>query len=377
MSNSKCNLNARTVAAAKPADKPYELRDIKTVGFLLRVQPSGVMSFVAEFRPGKGRRKKRVTVGQSPVWTVERARRRAVAIMAHGGRLPTQGREVLTLREFIEDHYGPYCREHNQSGAAILARLRACFEDDFYDRLLTDITTGLVESWRVKRQRAGRKSSTINRDTGALRAVLSRAVDWGHVSVDPLHRLKPLKIDKQHIVRYLNPAEDKRLRKALKTAPDYLRAMVIVSLNTGLRRGELFTLKWSAIDLKRRQLSVVGSLSKTGQTRHIALNQHAIDALREWRDISGNADGLVFVSHATGGVFNNTKKSWAALLERAKIKNFRWHDLRHDFASKLVMSGADLYGVSKLLGHSSVETTQRYAHLAPDHLADLVARLDR
>ncbi|MDH3465922.1 MAG: Arm DNA-binding domain-containing protein, partial [Gammaproteobacteria bacterium] len=101
MSNSKCNLNARTVAAAKPADKPYELRDIKTVGFLLRVQPSGVMSFVAEFRPGKGRRKKRVTVGQSPVWTVERARRRAVAIMAHGGRLPTQGREVLTLREFI------------------------------------------------------------------------------------------------------------------------------------------------------------------------------------------------------------------------------------------------------------------------------------
>jgi len=207
--------------------------------------------------------------------------------------------------------------------------------------------------------------------------VLSRAVDWGHVSVDPLRGLKLLKIDKQHVFRYLTEPEGKRLRKALETAPDYLRTMVIVSLNTGLRRGELFSLTWPAVDLKRRQLSVVGSLSKTGQTRHVSLNQDAIDALREWRGISGNADGLVFISHATGGVFNNTKKSWAALLNRAQIESFRWHDLRHDFASKLVMKGVDLYTVSKLLGHASIETTARYAHLGPDYLADAVASLER
>lgn len=124
MNSSTCALNARTVAAAKPAVNPYELRDIKTIGFILRVQLSGVKSCVAEFRPGKGRRKKRVTIGQCLAWTVEKARRWAGAIRAHGGPLPAQDGEVLTLREFIEDHYGPYCLEHNRSGAATLGCLR-------------------------------------------------------------------------------------------------------------------------------------------------------------------------------------------------------------------------------------------------------------
>ncbi|MDH3468247.1 MAG: site-specific integrase [Gammaproteobacteria bacterium] len=368
--STKSKLNARSVETAKPADKPYEIRDTKVSGFLLRVQPSGVKSFVVQLGRGK-----RVTIGKALLWPVEKARRRAVAILAHGGPLPEDA-HVPTLREFIDDPYGPYCLEHSRGGAATVERLRTCFEKEFYDRPLTDITTGLVELWRVKRKRAGRKASTINRDTATLRAVLSRAVDWGHVSVDPLRGLKLLKVDRAHVVRYLSEAESKRLRKALETAPDYLRTMVLISLNTGLRRGELFTLTWPAIDLKRRQLSVVGSLSKSGQSRFIPLNQEAINALRTWRDSNGNT-GLVFQSAATGGAYNNTKRSWAALLGRAKIKDFRWHDLRHDFASRLVMSGADLYGVSKLLGHASVVTTQRYAHLAPDHLADLVARLDR
>lgn len=205
--------------------------------------------------------------------------------------------------------------------------------------------------------------------------MLSRAVDWGQLENHPLRSLKPLKLDRQHVVRYLSDDEERRLRNALESAPGYLRVMVLVAINTGLRRKELFTLQWATVDLKRRQLIVVGSLSKTGQTRFIPLNQEAVDTLRQWCNHTG-ADGLVFESH-TGEGFNNTKRSWMALLRRAKIDNFRWHDLRHHFASSLVMAGADLYGVGKLLGHSSVEITKRYAHLAPDHLADLVARLDR
>ena len=215
----------------------------------------------------------------------------------------------------------------------------------------------------MRRKREGRKPSTINRDVGALRTVLSRAVDWGHIDVHPLRGLRPLQVDKTRVVRYLTGAEDKRLREALETAPGYLRATVLVALNTGLRRGELFTLKRSAIDLKRRQLSVVGSLSKTGQTHHVPLNQEVVDVLGDWHDSAGNTDGLVFAN-------THTKWSWAALLKRAEIENFRWHDLRHDFASQLMMKDVDLYTVSRLLGHSSVEMTRRYAHLAPDYLAD-------
>ena len=104
------------------------------------------------------------------------------------------------------------------------------------------------------------------------------------------------------------------------------------------------------------------------------MNQEAVDTLRQWREQTGG-EGLVFTG-LTGSAYNNTKRSWATLLGDAKIDNFRWHDLRHHFASSLVMRGVDLYTVSQLLGHSSVELTRRYAHLAPDHLAAAVKVLD-
>ena len=90
--------------------------------------------------------------------------------------------------------------------------------------------------------------------------------------------------------------------------------------------------------------------------------------------VGGDSDGLVF-PNADGDRFGSIKKSWAGLTDDAKLADFRFHDLRHDFASKLVMAGVDLYTVKELLGHASIEMTQRYAHLAPQKLADAVAKL--
>lgn len=123
----------------------------------------------------------------------------------------------------------------------------------------------------------------------------------------------------------------------------------------------------------KKTLTVEGSTSKSGQTRHVQLNTDAVAMLSLWKEQSTGA--LVFPSPVTGEKLNNIKKSWGLLKERANISDFRFHDLRHTFASKMVMAGVDLYTVKELMGHSSIQMTERYSHLAPEHKASSVERL--
>ena len=151
--------------------------------------------------------------------------------------------------------------------------------------------------------------------------------------------------------------------------------MVLVSMNTGLRRGELLGLTWENVDLGRRTVTVEGYGAKSGQTRHVPLNAEALAELRRWKETQ-EPEGAVFKGREGAGL-THTKRSWAAVLDAAKIENFRWHDLRHHFASRLVMAGIDLNTVRELLGHGDITMTLRYAHLAPEHKHAAVAALER
>ncbi len=153
---------------------------------------------------------------------------------------------------------------------------------------------------------------------------------------------------------------------------------MLVSINTGLRQGEAFELTWRHVDLERAILTVVGTTAKSGTTRHIPLNAEALAALRGWRAqaVATAPDDRVFPAR-DGARLDNVHNAWAGLLKTAGITGFRWHDLRHHFASRLVMCGVDLNTVRELLGHSSYSMTIRYAHLAPEHRAAAVARLVR
>jgi integrase len=160
---------------------------------------------------------------------------------------------------------------------------------------------------------------------------------------------------------------------------DYLRPAVLLSLNTGIRRNTLFSLVWGDVDFQAQTLSLRGEISKNGKTARIPLNDDACGILSSWRGHPGNHnDGdLIFPSPKTGERLHNTPRAWGGALRMAGIENFRWHDMRHDFASQLVSRGVDLTVVCELLNHSNLKLTMRYAHLAPKHKLDAVQALNR
>jgi integrase len=229
---------------------------------------------------------------------------------------------------------------------------------------------------------------------------LSRAVEWEIIESHDLSKVKALKVDNSK-VRYLNKGEETNLRAALrardqkikvqrqsanefriernyevladlsiKPYADYLEPIVLLAMNTGMRKGEILSLDWQNVDLIHKNLTIMSENAKSGKTRHIPLNTEAFETLKKWKG-DPSAVGFVFKGQ-DGKPLLEIRKSWATVLDIAKIENFRFHDLRHHFASRLVMASVDLNTVRELLGHSDLTMTLRYAHLAPEHKAAAV-----
>ncbi|HMM85335.1 site-specific integrase [Azohydromonas sp.] len=390
---------AKVAAAADKPNKPYEIRSERVHGLLLRVQPSGKRTFYCQIARGK-----RVKVGSTSHLTLKQAEERAKAIM-RDPEAALQARKApagTTLRDLVDGDYKTFATAHKKDAEATLKRIRAAWAP-LLDRRVDEITATDVEALRTKRLVAGRAPSTINRDVAALSSVLTY---WAKQSKteNPLRGDGFDKVEEpdDKRVRYLTKDEAARLRQALADRDDAARAererynawrrqrglpqlpaigrfadhvspMVLITLNTGLRQGELFALTWEAVNLDLRQITVKAATAKSNKTRVIPLNDEALDVFNAIKPTI--AAGLVFKSPKTGGMFTDTKKAWANLCEAAKLVDFRWHDMRHDFASQLVVRGVSLYAVQALLGHGSSVMTQRYAHLRPGHLADAVAML--
>lgn len=399
----------------KPAVKPYEIRDALINGLILRVQPSGTKSYYITYRRANGKRT-RFKIGNAAHLTPAQAREEAKARLGQAatGKDPQEYKKTAraesnkpTLSQFIDEKYEPYVLAHRKKGKADIKRLKTHFVDELGDKKLSDITPWIIEKYRTKRLKMV-VPATVNRDLAILRAMLNRAVEWGDLTANPFAAIKPLKVDSQAVVRYLSKDEEKRIREALKARDkriiqgrtsgnqwrktrgyslkseirgsygDHLTPMVLLSLNTGMRRGEIFDLTWNDVNFSNRSIVLHGSKTKSGKTRHIPLNTEAFDVLKDWKtccDTKAKTDaGLIFKSK-NGSRFDNTKSSWHALLKVANIQNFRWHDMRHHFASRLVMASVDLNTVRELLGHSDIKMTLRYSHLAPEHKARAVELL--
>ena len=391
-----------TSKVAQKAEKPFEIRDERLPGFILRVQPSGARRYYAEWGRGK-----RIAFAKVGVLTPEEARERCGKILgnvAHG-RPPLAGLEpdpdAPTLEEFIRDTYGPWLKAHRPKTAQkTLDRIKLHFEN-WYSKRLAEISLEDIDNWRTERLNAGIAPSTTIRDLNPLAGLLTRAVKLRKIPENVTREMDRPKIDRRPHVRFLSDDEHKQLQEALEArdrskregresgnrwraargrAPkaalthygDHLTPAVLISLHTGVRRGELLALRWADVNLDHNhpQLTVRGTTEKTEQTRHIPLNAEAVAVFKRWRAQAGDEERVLAID-------DNFSKSWAAILKKAKVTRFRWHDLRHTFASWLVQAGIPLNTVRELLGHASLTTTLRYAHLAPDQKVEAVAKLVR
>ena len=149
--------------------------------------------------------------------------------------------------------------------------------------------------------------------------------------------------------------------------------IVKLALNTGLRRGEIFDLKWKDLDFRTRTLTVTAAASKGGKRRIVPLNSEILLVLKEWQ--KQNAEFEYVFSGKDGERLVDVKKAFVSLLREAKITDFTFHCLRHAFASELVMNGVDLNTVRDLLGHNDLRMTLRYAHLSDQVRKDAVSVL--
>lgn len=402
----QATINATLVKslAAQPLAGDMDVRDNKLRGFVLRCRRSGVHSYRVQTGRGKW-----LTLGTIDKLTPHQARdaaERVLAATALGGDPVEERRakrQAHTLASFLTDIYGTWAAAHLQTGEETVARLRATFAELLEVRL-SELSAWHVEKWRTARRKGGVRPTTINRDLNDLRAMLARAVQWNHLKAHPLLTVKPERVDRRANVRYLSQEEeqrllaalaarDERLREArasanawrdsrgyeplptLGTYADHLTPLVVLALHTGLRRGELFALEWPDVNLAAARLTVRGQTAKSGQTRHLPLNATALETLRTRGPQPG---GYVFPSpDDPARPLTDVKTAWLEVLKRATVAGFRFHDLRHTFASKLVQAGVDLAVVRELLGHSTILMTEKYAHLRPEQTADAVARLVR
>ena len=402
----KVTITQTVISKAQPKSKPYEIRDTKLLGFIVRVQPTGKMTYYCEYRRGG-----RVKIGPESAYSVKSARVLARHIIAefHQGGEPAitakKAKDIATYRDFLEEHYFQWVEaNHNAADATKRCLLSDCAP--FLKKKLNDITPQSVEKWRTGRVASGLSPHTANRSYATLRASLTKAEEWGFIAEHPLRKMRLLKTDSNLKVRYLSIEEEQRLRAALDqretnmkkerkngnhwreqrnislmldfetvTFCDHLKPMVLLSINTGLRRGELFSLEWKNIDFALKQLTVEGTNAKSRKTRYIPLNQEACQSLSDWKKQCPEGTQHVFTNRH-GKAFTEIKTAWKKLLKDSNIQDFRWHDLRHHFASKLAMNGVDLNTVRELLGHSSYTMTLRYAHLSAGHKAKAVSLLN-
>ena len=144
--------------------------------------------------------------------------------------------------------------------------------------------------------------------------------------------------------------------------------VILFALNTGMRRGEILSLKWSSVTMKRKLLTV--EKSKNGTKRSIPMSQALMSSLKKPKIIS--ISNKVF-PHSVGAV----KDGFDRARDKAGIKDFKFHDLRHTFATRLVQNGVDLYKVKELLGHKTIAMTMRYAHHCPESLRSSIEVLDK
>jgi len=233
----------------------------------------------------------------------------------------------------------------------------------FGNRPLFKITALAVEKFKNER-RTQVGPASVNRELACLKHMFTKAIHWKMASANPVKMVKLFREENARL-RYLTKEEIKRL---CHECPEHIRPIVLVALFTGMRKSEILGLKWDDLDFQQKLIYI--RHTKNGRAKEIPMSADVYGVLRALPFRS-----QYIFSKSNGERIVDIRTAFENAVSRAQIDNFVFHDLRHTFASYLVMSGVDLLTVKELLGHRTITMTLRYAHLSPKHKRDALESL--
>ncbi|MGD0336041.1 MAG: site-specific integrase [Candidatus Omnitrophota bacterium] len=285
--------------------------------------------------------------------------------IAENKYLDVRKEQKIKFEEFADEYlqlHSKHKRSYN-TDKKIVGLLKSFFGGKY----LYEITSLDVERFKsarakqvIKRAIAKKTISpaTVNRALAVLKSIFNKAILWGKSEKNPCKGVELFKEDNQRL-RFLEKEEIDRL---LSNCCEHLKPIIIVALYTGMRKSEILKLKWHDIDIKRNIIHLL--TTKNGEKREVPMNRIVQKTII---GVLKHPDSQYIFCNKDGKPYGDIKKSFFTAINNSGIVDFHFHDLRHTFASQLVMSGVDLNTVRELLGHKSLEMTLRYSHLSPDH----------
>lgn len=287
-------------------------------------------------------------------------------------KLPEKLRgKVLTFADLAKDALA-HSKEQNGERSTNEIKLKlAIIGETFDSRPAEGISKKDIQDWLLEQTDEREWSpATRNRYQAAFSLTFRVAVDNDKLTVNPASKIKR-KAEHNDRIRFLSDTEEERLAKVIREKWPHYLPVFLFSLHVGCRSSEQLGLRWADVDLDQK--IVTFAKTKSERTRHVPLNDVALAALES---IKGQRDPNAFVFVNTEGNALRSSRDWfEPAVAEAEVRAYTWHCNRHTFASRLVMAGVDIRTVAYLMGHATIQMTMRYAHLAPDHNRDAVARL--
>jgi integrase len=359
-------------------------RDQRCKGLMLEVRATAGKTWYLRFTDQRGSQRL-LRIGDARDIPVAAARKRAedlrrrIALGEDPAKKQLDLKKSITFAVFIAEHYLPFVKSYKRSWTADDSYLRNHHLPALGTRYLDEITQDEVLAFREGLVSAGYAPGTVNRCLVILRYAFNLALKWQLPGLDhnPTREVK-LVADHRQRERYLSEGETRLLYEAVASSDNpLLKYMISLLILTGARKREVLDARWEHIDRGRRQWLI--PLPKGGKPRYIPLSEQAMALLDQVAAAQQDlitperpTQGYLFANPNTGKPFVNIYNSWDTARKRAGLPEVRIHDLRHSFASFLVNNGRSLYEVQRILGHTHIRTTQRYAHLSPDTLLEAV-----
>ncbi len=260
------------------------------------------------------------------------------------------------------------------------------FEQLWGNKQLKDISPLDIEKYKINRKKEikvkekivnGIKSpakyisnTTINRDIEVLRKMFNLAIQNGWITKNPCTGITKLRQENK-LERYLTPDEEIRLIEACTGRLKHLKPIIQFALNTGMRKEEILSLTWECISFDNNKITLLDT--KNGKKRFIPINSNVKNILKEAYD--NKCCEYIFANSITNTRYSDLKRSFVSLCEKANVNNFRFHDLRHTSATRMVGAGVPITMVKDILGHADIHTTMRYAHAITEQSLDAMETL--